>query len=141
MCGFAPLDDDDNDEQFHVKHCNEEDEDNSAGSAPDPVVESEGEEDDSSDDKEIPRTPDCRGSQTSSSKQNVEKMKSRMNMGEEREEDWQRNQGRQGWETRLIAKQRASRRDHQSRQGWTLIRCNLSTRTLEKNQCAIGNHM
>jgi hypothetical protein len=74
-------DNDNDDDKFHVEDCNEEDEDNSAGSAPDPVVESEGEEDDSSDSKKIPRTPDCCGSQTSSSRQNVEKMNSRMNMG------------------------------------------------------------
>ncbi len=75
-------DNEDDDDEFHVEDGNKEDEDNSAGSAPDPIVVSlEGEEDDSSNDKEIPRTPDCRGTQTSFSKENIEKMNSRMNKG------------------------------------------------------------
>ena len=79
----AGVDDDDNDDddEFHVEDCNREDEDNSADSAPDPIVESEGDEDDSSDDEEIPITSDHRGTKTSFSKLNVEKMNSRMNYG------------------------------------------------------------
>jgi hypothetical protein len=84
--GASAVDDDDDDDhdddEFYVEDYNKEDEDNSADSAPDPIVESEGEEDESSDDKEIPRTPDRRGTQTASFyKQNLEKMNSRMNKG------------------------------------------------------------
>jgi hypothetical protein len=74
-------DDDDDDDEFHVEDCNKEVEDNSADSAPDPIVESEGEEDDSSNNEEIPRTLDHVGDQISFSKRNVEKMNSRMNKG------------------------------------------------------------
>jgi hypothetical protein len=80
----AGADDDDNDDDLHVEDCNKEDEDDCADSAPDPIVESEGEEDENSNGKEIPRSPDRCGTQTSFSKQNVEKMNSRMNKGEER---------------------------------------------------------